>query len=131
MGVAVLVGTWAAGEAAVPSGEVFLTASLVGMEGENTGLSWWNTTWHMTGVALMATTLFSPTLVMGLGAVISLSLTLYRGSRGTWLQHSSEKQPLIQSRTSCWHSQESACLYIVSGECVQYCQAPQRFELVL
>ena len=54
----------------------------------------------------MATTLFSPTLVVGLGAVLDLGLALYGvESKGIWLQHRAKHQPLVQSLPTHDHFQ--------------------------
>ena len=83
-----LVGAWNLTVALAPAGGVVPFVSSVGMSGENAGLSWRKTTWHRIGSALVDTILFSPTLVMGLGAVPALGLALDGGKRrGTWLYH--------------------------------------------
>ena len=53
----------------------------VGMAGENSGLSWWKMTWYRNGAASVATTIFSPMLVVVLRSVLDLGLALYRGER--------------------------------------------------
>ena len=79
----------------------------------------------------MATALFSPTLIVGLGAVLALGLALDGGERkGTWLQHQAEGQPLVQSRLARWHSQESTRLHIAVGGCVQHRWATRGFGSV-
>ena len=50
-----------------------------GTEGENNGSSWWKMTWHRTGVDLATNKLFSPMLVMRLGAVWDLGLAIDGG----------------------------------------------------
>ena len=107
-GVVVLVGAWAGGAAPAPAGGAVSPASLVGAAGYNAGSSWWKTTWHRTGAALVATALFFPTLVVGLGAVQALGLPQDGGGRRVLLQHPSEGQPPVQSRPARRHLQALA-----------------------
>ena len=76
-GVAVLVNAWDAGAAPAPASGAVPPTSLVGTAGKNAGLSWWKKNWNRTGAYLVATTLFSPTSVVVLGAVQDLSLALF------------------------------------------------------
>ena len=76
LGVAVLVGAWAPGSVLVPNSGAFLIAFFVGAIGDNSGSSLWKTTWHRTGASLVATILFSPTLVVGIGEVRALGIPL-------------------------------------------------------
>ena len=105
-GVAVSVGAWAVG--AAPAGGVVPPAWSVRMVGENSEFSWWETTVHRTGAALVATALFFPTLVVGLGAVQALGLPQDGGDRRVLLQHPSEGQPPVQSRPARRHLQALA-----------------------
>ena len=52
------MGTCAAIAAPETSGRLVPPALLVGMAGENSGSSWWDTTCHSTGETLVATALF-------------------------------------------------------------------------
>ena len=84
--VAISVGTWDAGVVPKPSSGAVLPTSSVGLTDEYFGSYWWKTPWNRTGAASVATKIFSPTLVMELGTVLTLGLTLDGGDRkGTWL----------------------------------------------
>ena len=78
-GLAVLVSDWSARASLALAGGAVLPAFSVGVEGDNSGLSWWNTTLHITGAASVNTTLFYPTLVVVLGSVRDLGLPIYGG----------------------------------------------------
>ena len=65
LGVVVSVAAWAVRVA--PASGAVPPAVLVGMAGENSGSSWWKTTWHSTRAALAVSELFSPMLIARLG----------------------------------------------------------------
>ena len=80
-GVAVSLGAWNKGEISTLAGGTVLTILSVGVAGNKSSLSWWNMTWHRTGAASVSTALFSSTLDVGLGSVLSIRLTMYGGGR--------------------------------------------------
>ena len=104
----------------------------VDMAGENSGLSWWKMTWYRNGAASVATTIFSPMLVVVLRAVLDLGLALYGGGErgGVWLQHWAEGQPIGQIWKVRHKSQESTNFHIVVGGCVKHLCSTRRFGLV-
>ena len=75
-GEAVFVVAWSAGSDLVRDGGAILTAILVRMADDNTGLYWFKTTWNRNKAASVATTLFSTMLVVDLGSVLILGLSL-------------------------------------------------------